>query len=112
MKTKNYKFDKNSRYITKGIMDKIPAKITVKLWWILDEFIETKLRKDYLQIFELKISNQMISIVHRQEEPAYEMVFSYKVIANEEQSEDTIQEFKIYVIDDIDHSTMLLAEEY
>ena len=67
-------------------------------------------KKDYLQIFELSktVADGKVfqKIIHRQEQPEYEK--SVTVLVNEED----IVEKKVYVIDDVSHCTMLLAEEY
>jgi hypothetical protein len=60
--------------------------------------------KDYLQVFRLSSFNGMQKIVHTQEEPKYEKEY----LVNFNQTVNA----KIFVIDDEDHCTMLLAEEY
>ena len=60
--------------------------------------------KDYLQVFELSSAGPMQSITHSSEEPEYRKVYLFP-------SEAPITE-KLYVIDDDDHSTMLLSSEY
>jgi hypothetical protein len=60
--------------------------------------------RDYLQIFDLEIVGSMQSITHRSEEPEYRKVYLLP-------SEKPITE-KLYIIDDGDHCTMLLASEY
>lgn len=77
--------------------------------WIMIESMEIE-EKDYLQIFELSkvVADGKVfqKIIHRQEQPEYKK--SVTVLANEED----IVEKKVYVIDDVSHCTMLLAEEY
>jgi hypothetical protein len=60
--------------------------------------------KDYLQAFELSAAGPMQAITHSSEVPEYHMTYLIP-------SEKPITE-KLYIIDDGDHSTMLLAEEY
>ena len=62
------------------------------------------IENDYLQIFRLSGENGIQTIVHEQEQPEYRESVSF------EWNEPVNQ--KIYVIDDGDHCTMLLAEEY
>ena len=62
------------------------------------------IEKDYLQIFRLSGETGIQTIVHEQEQPEYRESVSF------EWNEPVNQ--KIYVIDDGDHCTMLLAEEY
>ena len=63
---------------------------------------------DYLQLFTLETigedGNYLLSIRHEQEVPEAKMDIVVPVA-------DPINE-KVYVIDDVDHVTMLLAEEY
>ncbi len=71
------------------------------LWACIDQLREPR---DYLQIFDLEQVGCMQSITHRSEEPEYRKVYLLP-------SEVPITE-KIYIIDDGDHSTMLLSSEY
>ena len=59
---------------------------------------------DYLQVFELKPVGCLQSITHISEEPEYHMEYLLPM--------DTPIADKVYIIDDGDHSTMLLANEY
>lgn len=97
-----------NRYMTKGISSEIPLYLQ-NVMWIMIESMEIE-KKDYLQIFELSktVADGKVfqKIIHRQEQPKYEK--SVTVLANEED----IVEKKVYVIDDVSHCTMLLAEEY
>ncbi len=92
----------NSHYATRGINAEIPLALQLVLWKMIDEMEVAK--KDYLQVFILSSENGEQKIVHEQEQPDYrkEYVFSGDCLVNA----------KIFVIDDGDHSTMLLAEEY
>lgn len=64
--------------------------------------------QDYLQVFDLSIvendKKKLQKIIHSQEEPEYRKEYILEFA-------DPV-ETKIFVIDDEDHSTMLLAEEY
>lgn len=98
---KNRKFQ-NKRFITFGVSERIPEVLQALLWGLADSLEE----QDYLQIFELRETEQGISVLHRQEEPPYEgrgMVYGVKLTQPYE---------KVYIIDDVTHATMLLAEEY
>ena len=80
--------------------------ITKRLNNLIDGLANTqKHQQDYLQIFRLTIAEDGSQILqHSQENPHY--TASYKLyILNPIHA-------KVYVIDDGDHSTMLLAEEY
>lgn len=79
----------------------IPHELQLFLWNCVDRLPEPK---DHLQIFDLKPVGIMQSITHRSEEPEYRMEYLLP-------SDAPITE-KLYIIDDGDHSTMLLATEY
>ena len=91
----------NNRYLTCGVDNAIPIELQLFLWNCVDELPEPR---DYLQVFELSASGPMQSIVHSSEEPEYRKVYMIP-------SDAPITE-KLYIIDDGDHSTMLLANEY
>lgn len=91
-----------NKYITRGINEKIPRIVQGFLWTKVMEMQEAQ---DYLQIFHLRMKDNKLEVVHSQEVPEYRKVY---VINVEERIEDT----KIYIIDDGEHCTMLLAEEY
>jgi hypothetical protein len=77
------------------------------MWHEVDKVVQ-KENVDYLQVFEIRVKEYLIEIEHRQEEPPYKEVYRLK-------KQDVFKELKnvtIFVIDDIDHSTMLLASEY
>src|ERR1035437_6622603 len=101
----SYTFN-NKRYITRGIEATIPTEIILLLWSLIDNMKITE--KDYLQVFKLSVDTEngyiKQNITHTQERPPYEAnciaYFNKQVTA------------KIFVIDDISHNTMLLAEEY
>ena len=97
-----------NRYMTRGISSEIPFYLQ-NVMWLMIESMEIE-KKDYLQIFELSktVADGKVfqKIIHRQEQPEYEK--SVTVLVNEED----IVEKKVYVIDDVSHCTMLLAEEY
>ena len=89
------------RYITKGAQSEIPIELQIFMWNCIDSMPEPK---DYLQIFRLSSSDGKQMIVHEQEQLEYKKEYTLNV-------EMSITA-KVYVIDDGDHCTMLLAEEY
>jgi len=97
----------NKRYITCGISNAIPEKIQFALWSMIDNFrASTDIEVDYLQIFSLSNQKGKQKIIHRQEEPVYYNEILVAFIWN------PVENAKIFVIDDGEHSTMMLAEEY
>ena len=91
----------NNRYLTCGVDSAIPLELQLFLWNCVDQLPESK---DYLQVFDLEVIGTMQSITHRSEQPEYRRVYLLP-------SDKPITE-KLYIIDDGDHSTMLLASEY
>ena len=76
------------------------------LWALLDELVAKMAEEpDYLQVFDLSGDSDNQIIIHRQENPPYQAIYQFDKVGNPLQH-------KIYVIDDIEYSTMMLAEEY
>lgn len=94
------------RYITSGVQATIPAETQARMWSMYDNMPE---KRDYLQVFNLKklpLCNATAQrIVQTAEEPQYT---ASSVILRVEKA----VEAKVYIFDDDDHVTMLLAEEY
>lgn len=103
-----YKFDSTTRYITRGISEELPLELQMVLWGIIDDHIKTTKTVDYLQIFQMSKNSMNLEITHTQEEPKHNKTYLYPM---KESYQDIINR-KIYVIDDIDHSTMLWSNEY
>ena len=97
-----------NRYMTKGISSEIPFYLQNLMWLMIDNMEIDE--KDYLQVFELSkvVVNEKVfqKITHRQEQPEYKK--SLTILVNEK---DVVTK-KVFVIDDVSHCTMLLAEEY
>lgn len=98
----------NRRFITCGIDADISVLIQSFLWDLIDKF-ERNIEQDYLQVFKLSViekeGKQVQKIIHLQEEPEYIMEYFLDYVGPG-------VETKVFVIDDEDHSTMLLASEY
>ena len=93
---------KNQRYITRGVSQKVDLLLQLFMWQCIDEL---DVPKDYLQVFNLSEHRGKQKIEHIQEEPEYSKEYLLK-------TDTPIFIGKIFVIDDGEHSTMLLAEEY
>ena len=91
----------SNRYITKGVQENISLELQFFMWDCIDNLSEPK---GYLQVFNLSVVGSLQRITHTSEEPEYKKEYLIPL-------DNPITE-KIYVIDDGDHSTMLLAEEY
>ena len=92
----------NQKFLTRGIESKVPSWL-VHLMWHMVLTMEVGV-KDYLQVFRLTKTPTGQHIVHTQEQPPYRYELDVPCT-------DAVDE-KVYVIDDLTHSTMLLAEEY
>lgn len=99
-------FEKSKgRYLTRGVDNEIPLALQIFMWERIDKLSEPR---DYLQVFELsETATGLQRIVHKQEQPEYRVEY----IITEECAPKAVTA-KIFVIDDGDHCTMLLAEEY
>lgn len=78
------------------------------MWSEIDSIRKSPIELDYLQVFKLSIKDRelgVIEIQHNQEIPEYKQIIIVK-------SKDIKRDMKIFVIDEVSHSTMLLAEEY
>lgn len=93
------------RYMTNGVLTKIPLYLQNILWYIVETMPEPK---DHLQVFRLLGVNEngtmKQKIIHSQESPPYEKEYIISTTA--------IINSKVYIIDDETHSTMLLPDEY
>ena len=91
----------NKRFLTRGVQAEIPMELQLFLWNCIDQLPE---ERDYFQVFALKEIDGKQHIHHFSEQPEYSK--EYQI------STEKLITAKVYVIDDTDYSTMLLAEEY
>lgn len=91
----------SKRYLTCGVDAEIPLILQLFMWNCVESLPP---ERDYLQVFDLSEKDGKQCVVHRSEQPEYRAEYLIT-------SEVPITE-KIYIIDDGEHSTMLLAEEY
>ena len=92
---------KGKRYLTKGVQAEIPPELQLFMWELIDQMPSPK---DYLQVFKLSINRGKQHISHESEDPEYHQEYDIRI--------DNPVTIKVYVIDDRDYCTMLLAEEY
>lgn len=101
-------FKKDNRYVTRGINEKINIKLQVLMWNLIDDLkSRANAKLDYLQIFNLRKEMDFVIIEHSQEVPEYKDVHAVYI-----EGVEVEEDIKIYVIDNEEYSTMLLAEEY
>lgn len=91
----------NPRYITRGIASDLSPIFCAILWDCIDQM---PAEKDYLQVFKVSTQHSQTVFTHSQEQPPYSKTYRFTI--------DFGFTGTIFVIDDGDHSTMLLAEEY
>ena len=91
----------NKRFLTRGVQAEIPIELQLFLWNCIDNLPE---ERDYIQVLALKEIDGNLHIHHFSEQPEYSKEYTIDLANPVNQ--------KVYVIDDTDHSTMLLAEEY
>ncbi len=91
----------NQRFITKVAQAEIPIELQLFMWKCIDRMPELK---DYLQVFTFESVGILQKITHTSEQPEYCM--NYFISCSKPVTA------KVYIIDSIEYSTMLLAEEY
>lgn len=101
-------FNKENRYITKGVNEDVDIRLQVLIWGLIDRLKEIKdLKIDYLQVFNICKNKDKIILEHKQEVQEYKKLYE---INNKEI--DINGNIKLFIIDNNEYSTMLLAEEY
>lgn len=96
------------KFITRCIQMEIPINLVHILFEEIDKLVERKIEVDYLQVFNVKtldLKTGLVEIIHSQEVPEYEMTIYIDKVNLE-------RDLKIFVIDENDNATMMLAEEY
>lgn len=101
-------FEKENRYVTRGINAEVDIRIQIILLDMIDKLkYKGDIELDYLQVFEVEKVHGIIKIEHRQEVPSYSQAYMLNGVDIEINTP-----MKIFVIDDGENSTMMLAEEY
>ncbi len=91
-------------YITRGANEVISVEVQIFCWKCYERVKQSGIY-DYLQVFELKVTDKGTQrIEHRQEVPEYSRVYQLRVINPINQ--------KIFIIEEGEYVTMLLAKEY
>lgn len=91
----------SEKYLTRGVNEAVPILLQLIMWKMISDIPS---EKDHLQIFRLVGKDGIQIITHEQEQPEYRKTIVFEWY-------ETVTQ-KVYVIDDGDHCTMLLAEEY
>lgn len=99
----------NNRYVTRGVNTEVDIRLQILMWNLIDKINNDKsINVDYLQVFNISKKDNKILIQHSQEVPEYKKLYEIRNVKDIE-VEDKL---KLFVIDEVDHSTMLLAQEY
>ena len=93
----------DQKFLTRGDRRRDSRHGLINLMWHMVLTMEIE-EKDYLQVFTLTKTPTGQHIVHEQEQPPYRYELDVPC--------DDAVDAKVFVIDDLTHSTMLLAEEY
>lgn len=91
------------KYITQGVASRVDLLLQLFMWQCLDEIPKPR---DYLQVFRCSLEDGKQKITHIQEEPDYQKEYLLRL------TNTPFFVGKIFVIEEDDHTTMLLAEEY
>ena len=67
---------KINRYITRGISEQLSLELQILLWNMVKER-DYQEHTDYLHIFSLQEDENILSITHEQEQPAYKLEYHY-----------------------------------
>ncbi|PTY77564.1 hypothetical protein B5V89_14035 [Heyndrickxia sporothermodurans] len=96
-----------SRYMTKAISEELDIELQVVLWQFYDEINEQrKEQMDYLQVFEISVCEETLTITNRQEVPSLQT----KVIINNKVK--GAKNTTVWIIDDERYQTMLFPKDY
>ncbi|MGC7607979.1 DUF960 family protein [Staphylococcus epidermidis] len=97
--------------MTRGISEQLSLDLQILFWNMIKER-DNQPDTDYLHIFRLKEDENILSIIHEQEQPTYKLEYHY---TNYIKNQNALPK-KVYVIreDDVDvfYYVMLLPEEY
>jgi hypothetical protein len=105
MKSKT--FEPFTRMLTLTIKENIPKEIIEFLWTKIDRLVVKK-QTDYLQIFIFSIKGDKLLVEHRQEVPKYRKKYVLEGIKDIYK----YRNLRIYAIDEVYYSIMMVSEEY
>lgn len=111
----SYEFN-GDKYLTRGVMRSLTPSMQLFLWDLIKSKQDEGVTLDYLQVFKIQVNESDIIVTHEQELPkpfkeTYELV-GKGMLLEKGDHQNLNHLIKLYVIDDITHVTMLLAEEY
>ncbi|MDU4480355.1 DUF960 family protein [Clostridium sp.] len=99
----------NNRCVTRGVNSEVDIRLQIIMWSLIDKLNESEdIEIDYLQVFHIYKKQDKILLEHKQKVPEYQKLYEINNMGYVKLEE----KLKLFVIDDIDHSIMLLAQEY
>lgn len=98
--------NQHNRYMTRSISDEVHLEVAAILWQLIDIKNKHGVELDYLQVFELSVSDGKQQIIHRQEVPEMK---SLMIIPLREATPVTLT---VWCIDSGETEMMLLPEDY
>ena len=97
-------FSRNNRYVTRGVNEEIDIRLQLIMWSMIDKLNdEGNIELDYLQVFKLRKEGRKVIIEQSQEVPEHKETYIIEI-----EDVEIGNENKIYVIDSVKYSTMLL----
>lgn len=103
-----FEYLSETRYMTRGISETLPIEVQLAIWNSIDSNIALGVKMDYLQVFRFNREDSLLKIVHTQEQPEHTTI----VYMDYKQEYKDLLTQTIFVIDDVDHSTILYSHEY
>lgn len=101
-------FSRNNRYVTRGVNEEIDIRLQLIMWSMIDKLNdEGNIELDYLQVFKLRKEGKKVIIEQSQEVPEHKETYIIEI-----EDVEIGNENKIYVIDSVKYSTMLLPSQY
>ncbi|MDC0803187.1 DUF960 family protein [Clostridium paraputrificum] len=101
-------FSRSNRYVTRGVNEEVDIRLQLIMWNMVDKLNdEGNIELDYLQVFKLRKEGKKVIIEQSQEAPEHKETYAIEIEDVEIDNEN-----KIYVIDSVEYSTMLLLSEY
>ena len=91
------------KFITKGVESKVVLLLQLFMWQCIAEMPHPR---DYLQVFRFSLEGDYQKITHTQEIPEFSREYLLRL------TDAPFFVGRIFVIEEDDHITMLLAEEY
>lgn len=97
-----------NKFVTIGIQSEVPTELVHLIFEEIDKLVKSGKEVDYLQVFDIKVIEPkigLIEITHSQEVPEYEVSIFVDGV-------NLVEDLKIFVMDENDNATMMLAWEY